>query len=426
MDTSRQAKQARSSVDWSAWLKGYVLFMIVVAGVFNAIDRQLVSILLQSIKADLHASDTEMGLLTGLYFAFFYAVIGIPLARLADIGNRRSIIAVCVALWSGATMACGLAQNYAQLAIGRMLVAVGEGGSGPSGTTMLADIYPVHTRTRVFGLYSTSSAIGLALSLFLGGMLSQWMSWRTVFLVVGAPGLLFALLFFLTVPEPGRKGVVGPRPSVLRAIVGFWKIPAYRWTMVVTFGGAATGFATLSWFPAFLIRTQGMTKAQVGLQVGLSLFFGLFAGNVGSGFIADHLAKRNPQWIRWITGIALLICAPFILLMALSNSALTAIVAFGFFNVFAAFMPPCTQSIVLGVVDPRSRALASSSVPLFLSIGAAAGPFGVGLITDLLAAGHGVGAIRISLAAASVWTVLGGLACFMGARSLPKDYHGKE
>ena len=188
----------------SEQVKRYTLGVLVVVYTFNFIDRQILSILIEPIKADLGISDFGMGLLSGTAFAIFYATLGMPLALVADRWNRRNLIGLSLAVWSGMTALSGLAMNFWQLAIARIGVGIGEAGCSPSAHSMLADLYPAKERATALSIYALGIPIGIMFGMFAGGAIADAFGWRIAFFVVGVPGLLLSVVVFLTVKEPPR------------------------------------------------------------------------------------------------------------------------------------------------------------------------------------------------------------------------------
>nr|WP_254447819.1 MFS transporter [Sphingomonas sp. ID1715] len=180
------------------------LFLLTLTYFFSYMDRQILSILLEPIRADLKLSDTQLGLLTGLAFAVFYATLGIPVARLADRGNRRNIVAISLAVWSLFTALCGLAQNYVQLLLARIGVGVGEAGSSPPSHSMIADLYPPDRRAGAMAVYTSGVVLGGGFGTMIGGYLAHEYGWRLAIMAVGLPGLALAIIVRLFVVEPPR------------------------------------------------------------------------------------------------------------------------------------------------------------------------------------------------------------------------------
>jgi len=184
--------------------RNYVLVLMTLVYAINFIDRQLLAILQDSIKADLGFSDTQLGLLTGFAFALFYVLAGVPIARWADRSDRRNIISLSIGVWSFMTAISGLAANYLHLLLARIGVGVGEAGCSPPAHSMISDIFPAEQRATALSTYSVGINIGIMLGFLLGGFLNEYYSWRVAFFVVGAPGILIALIFKFTVSEPIR------------------------------------------------------------------------------------------------------------------------------------------------------------------------------------------------------------------------------
>src|SRR4249919_2692004 len=184
--------------------QNYVLGMLTLVYVFNFIDRQVLVILQESIKKELHLSDTQLGLLSGFTFAIFYVTLGIPIARLADKGNRRNVVTISLAIWSLMTAFSGLARNFIQLLLARIGVGVGEAGGSPPAHAMISDYFPPEKRSTALSIYSAGIYFGVLIGFVMGGYLNQHLGWRTAFYAVGIPGIIFALLFYITVKEPLR------------------------------------------------------------------------------------------------------------------------------------------------------------------------------------------------------------------------------
>ena len=182
----------------------YVLGVLFIVYVFNFIDRQVLSVFIGPIKEEFGASDTQMGLLAGFAFALLYTFAGIPIARLADRGNRRNIIVIGLVVWSAMTVACGFARSFAQLALARVLVGIGEAAGSPPSHSMIADYFSMDRRATALAIYTSGAFVGSALAYLGGGYLREYFDWRTAFIVVGVPGLLIALLLAFTVREPLR------------------------------------------------------------------------------------------------------------------------------------------------------------------------------------------------------------------------------
>ena len=208
MSQPDQTQAATEPPSLSPTYRSYALALLVVVNVFNYLDRQILSILLESIKRDLQLSDTALGFLTGIAFALFYTFAGVPIARWADRGTRRTIMALGLAVWSGMTALTGLAQSFTQLALARIGVGVGEAACSPPVHSLLSDYFPPERRGTALSIFSLGVPIGIMIGYLVGGWINQYFGWRTAFFVVGLPGLLLAVVVRLTV-IPGRARTGG-------------------------------------------------------------------------------------------------------------------------------------------------------------------------------------------------------------------------
>lgn len=384
-------------------IRRYVLGVLVVVYTFNFIDRQILSILMQSIKADLGLSDQALGLLAGFAFAACYASIGIPLALWADRRNRRNLISLSLAVWSAMTAVCGLAQNFWQLALARIGVGIGEAGCSPAAHSLISDYYPPKERATALGIYALGIPLGIMFGLFIGGWINQRFGWRAAFFVVGIPGLLLALLVRLTLPEPRRglseqRATSGAAPS-FRATLRFVSArPAF---LHLSFGSALAaflGYGTAAWFPAFLIRSHGMSTSEIGFK------FGLLSGVVGGlgmflgGVLADRLGARDPRWYGWIVAVGMLAAMPFGAAAYWVQDPTWALLLF-IPSIFAAnFWQATTLAQVQSMVGLQMRAMASAILLFVVSmIGLGIGPWAIGWVSDLLKPSYGADSLRRSL-----------------------------
>jgi predicted MFS family arabinose efflux permease len=408
--------------------RAYVLAMLVVVYVFNFLDRQIVTILAEPIKNDLGLNDTQIGLMTGLAFALFYTVLGIPLARLADRANRVSIISVALVIWSGMTALCGAAQNFVQLLAARIGVGVGEAGCSPPAHSLIADYYPPEKRASALSIYALGIPIGSILGLLAGGWIAEFYGWRTAFYLVGLPGIVLALLFRLTVREPprgmseGGTAAAAAQPALgdtLRTLLG------NRTLVHIAMGGALTsfvGYGLGQWLPAYFMRIHGMgiaeTATYFGLVVGVASAIGTFLG----GAIADRLAVRDRRVYAWLPAAGVLLAFPFYVAAMLSNNP--------YLSIAILVVPSLLNSLWLGpafgtvqnLAPMRMRALASAILLFILNIiGLGLGPFLVGVLSDLLSGPFPGDSLRYAILIATGAYFWAGAHFLLAARTLRRD-----
>ena len=299
------------------WL---VLGVLCFVYVLNFLDRQLLSILAKPIQDDLGITDGQLGRLGGLYFALFYCILGVPVAWLADRGNRTRVLTIACALWSAATIACGLSTNYGQLAAARMSVGIGEAGGVPPSYSIISDYFPPHRRGRALALFNLGPPLGQALGVAFGAKIAAAYDWRLAFILLGAAGLIAAAAVWGLVREP-RRGATDTQPVVaddMRAAITFRATLrmffAQPTLMLVSLAAGATQFvtyATLGFTTLFLMREKHMTLDQVAIWYALVLAVGVSAGIYLSGRVIDRLAVRTPQIYGLLPGCALLLAVPF-------------------------------------------------------------------------------------------------------------------
>lgn len=215
------------SQGFTAAYRNYALFVLMLGYTANYVDRQILAILLEPIKQDLGVSDTQLGFLSGITFAIFYATLGVPIAMLADRTNRRNIVAAAIAIFSTMTVVCGFVTSFVQLALARIGVGIGEAGSSPPSHSMISDMFPPEKRASAMGVYSLGINIGILVGFLVGGWVSQWYGWRAAFFVVGAPGILIALLIRFTLKEPERghaDGISAQATAAAPKFMDVWRL----------------------------------------------------------------------------------------------------------------------------------------------------------------------------------------------------------
>jgi predicted MFS family arabinose efflux permease len=393
----------------------YALGLLTVVYSFNFIDRQLLAILQESIKADLGLSDGQLGLLTGFAFAVFYVTAGIPIARWADHSNRRNIVALALTVWSGMTALSGLVVNYGQLLAARVGVGVGEAGGSPPSHSMISDIFPAHRRASALGFYSTGVNIGILFGFLLGGWLNEFFGWRVAFMVVGIPGVLLALLVRYTMEEPIRglsdNKQASNEPTYFRQVLKvLWARKAFRHIAMGSALNAFVSYSTSNWTASFMIRSHDMSTGELGTWLALIMGFGGAVGVFCGGLIADRLAYRDKRWYVWLPTLAGLIALPFIVAVYLVDGRYTALMCM--------IVPAVMSNVYLGnaiatthnLVGLRMRAMSSAILFFILNIiGLGAGPWTIGVVSDYLSATHGSESLRYAmlyiLPVVSFWSI---------------------
>ncbi len=381
----------------------YALGVLTLVYTFNFIDRQLLAILQEGIKADLGLSDGQLGLLTGLAFAMFYVIAGIPIAGLADRSNRRNIIALCVFIWSFMTAISGMVQNYLQLLLARIGVGIGEAGGSPPAHSMISDMFPVHQRAGALGIFSSGINIGILFGFLFGGWLNEFFGWRTAFLVVGVPGILVAALVRFQVREPIR-GLMESRQATresptFRQVVGLlWSRRSFRHVALGCGLNAFAGYAILNWTASFMLRNHEISTGELGTW--LSLIFGLggAGGVLLTSRLADRLAVADKRWYVWASAGASLICVPLIALVYTADSARVALLWLIIPGSLLTVYVPISVAVIHSLVGLKMRATGSAILYLVLNIiGLGGGPWCVGLLSDYLEPEMGTAALGTAM-----------------------------
>jgi len=393
--------------------RSYVLIALALIYTLNFIDRTIITVVAQPIINTFSLTDGQWGLLTGPPFALFYALMGIPIAMWADRGNRVMIISLCVIIWSLMTVFCGLAASFVWLLLFRVGVAIGEAGCTPPANSIITDYYPPKSRANAIGIYSMGVTVGAVLAQLFGGQLASlkgetfggWMSalglgglfsnvnwsevegWRLVFVIVGGPGLIVALVLWLTAREPPRgfsdpKSTIVEKAGFFEAFKEFGRKPTF-WTLSL---GAAfvafVGYGLISFQAPFLQRVHGINVRDAAMLYGAPLAavaaFGTFAG----GFLSEKLAPRFPSVAAWLPGVGLLIAVPAYIGAFLSP---TLPMAFGLWIIAAiahyAYLG-AQYTVSTSIVSPRSRATTVSVMLLIISlIGNGVGPLFTGMMS---------------------------------------------
>ncbi|GMN01900.1 spinster family MFS transporter [Erythrobacter sp. MTPC3] len=393
--------------------RNVTLALLTITYFFSYMDRQILAILLEDIKADLLLNDTQLGLLSGFAFAIFYATLGIPVAALADRMNRVNIISIALALWSGMTAVCGLAQNFTHLLLARIGVGIGEAGSSPPSHSIIADLYPANKRALALSIYSLGVTLGAAAGQMFGGNLTYFFDWRVAFIAIGVPGVVLAIIVKVFATEPMRKAEPGAVDATETPSIGegFKTIFANRAALWLILGVTLTsmiGYALTGWTPAYLIRSFGLNTLQVGNIVAPLLAIAGVASGLGSGWLANRLSDRfgmfaQPLMIAALKAIAL----PFLLWFYFAQDAVWAVGAYLVAVLFQSCYLGPTFALIQTLAPLRMRAVWAAVTLLIINlVGLGLGPTMVGVISDLFVERHGDESLRYSLLVIASFTPL--------------------
>jgi MFS family permease len=406
----------------------YALGLLLVVYIVNFLDRQVVAILLQTIKRDLALSDTQLGAFSGVAFAVLYSVLGVPIARWADRGARRSIIALALFVWSGMTALQGFASSFFWLFAARVGVGIGEAGCSPPAHSMIADLFAPARRATALSIYALGIPIGGAIGLVGGAWLLETFDWRTALVIVGLPGLGLALLVRLTLREPTRGWWEGARPQTappsLREVATLLR--ARRSFVHLALAGALHafyGYGAGAFNPAFLERVHGLTPLEIGVWLGAIAATTGVAGTFLGGWLGDRLSGRDLRWYAWLPGIGSIVAVPLVLLFYLWDEGREALALAALPAILGGLYLGPTFAMTQALVPPRMRAQAAAVLLLILNlIGMGLGPQFVGLLSDLLAPRFDVESIRWALLATIVVGALwSAVHYFAAARTLRED-----
>lgn len=436
--------------------RAWVLTMLVTLYMFNFIDRSILNTVGQAVKQDLGLSDLQLGLLGGTAFALFNGGLAIPVARLADRFNRVAILSAAAAFWSAMTVVCGLTQTFWQLLLARMAVGAGEaGGSAPS-QSLISDYFPPDRRALALSIYVLGVPIGILLGAVSSGWLSETLSWRAAFVVVGAPGVIVALIAWLTIREPPRGGLdpahvdTGGTPSLLTVVRRVARKPALLhmvWAGVIV-NFSALGF--LQFLHPYLVRQFAMDYTHAatlyGVINGLSSGVGFFLG----GFLTDRLAGRDVRVYAWLPAAGMACAVPLYLLGLLQTDWRLATAFLLLPGLFVSVYFGPTFAVAHNMVEPRMRASVTALAALFINVvGGAGGPAVVGFLSDRFASAAFAGdfavlcapgaesvgeacrvasaqGLRYALIAVTLLYLWAGLHYLVAARTLPRDLAPKS
>ncbi|MEY2756621.1 MAG: hypothetical protein RIR33_399 [Pseudomonadota bacterium] len=404
----------------------YVVFVFFLVNLLGTMDRSVLAVLVEPIRRDLSLNDSQMGLLS-FAFAAFYAIFGLFIGRLTDTSSRAKLLSVAVGLFSIATALSGLAQSFLQLFFARVGAGIGDAGAVPTKYSMIGDYFPPERRASAMALMQAGLGIGPALGLVVGGLLAQEIGWRMTLIVFGAPGVLVALCIVLTIREPARgvferEPLTAQTPSLKETL---WTLARNRTFGFIVIAYSAMTFALFGigyWMPTFMVRSFDVSLAQVGLLygsvVGLSMIVGLIVG----AFLSARLLKSERRWEMWLPALINVIVALTYLIVFTAPSFNVALVFVAVTTFFLGLMVGPASAAIQSTVSARMRGVAVAITMLLSALlGQGLGPWAIGVGSDMFAAARGDGSLGFVLLFTPAVLVVGGLLYFLGARDFNAD-----
>lgn len=401
------------------WLMLAVLFLV---GTSSATDRVVISVLLQPIKAEFGISDTLLGLLTGMSFALLYSVLGLPIARWADRGDRRLLITIALTVWSGMTVLCAAATSFWHLLLARIGVGAGEAGATPPAQALIVDYFPAEFRARAVAIFAASGTVGYLLGLVLGSQLVSHYGWRTTLVALGLPGLFLAVLAYTLLEEPRAT----QRSAQTESLRGSLRSLAAKRSFVRLLAGHViytfAAYGSLLFIPLYLTRVLGVPVGKVGLYYGLTTAVAVLIGSVAGGWLCDALVRRDKRWIAWFpaAGFALAVIPDSLMFLSNDFSVFLALSLLGGIALNAGL--PAAFSAVHAVCGNARRATAIAVI-LFAGnlLGFGLGPTATGGLSDLLGTHFGVDGLRYAVLSVMLLTLPAGLVIYSAAKTLSTD-----
>ena len=402
-----------------------VLALLLLAYIFNFLDRQILGILLEPIKAELNFTDSELGILTGPAFALVYSLVGVPLAVLADRTSRSAVITAALAAWSGFTALCGVAANFWQLFLFRLGVGLGEAGGVAPSYALIADYFPAERRGRAMGIFSLGVPIGLGAGAILGSWIAATFNWRTAFIAMGVAGIILAPVFKLVVRDMPR-GAGTSAPSLRDLGATFPAIARKPSFWLMAFGASLSslcGYGLATWVASILIRSFGMSLVGAGQFLGSLLLVGGTIGVFMGGWLADRLGTRNRRWYAWLPAIAWLITAPLYAAGLMTENLTLAWLLLLVPNALNILWLGPVTTAVQHLAPQAMRSTASGAFLLINNlIGLGVGPLLIGTLSDSLRAAYGADSLRMAALGVLVFYLVAALLMYLASRSLEADW----
>ncbi|WP_417317941.1 spinster family MFS transporter [Erythrobacter aureus] len=394
------ARQTGGSVRVTLWI-------LLIVYIFNFIDRQIVNILAEPIRLELGLSDTQIGLMTGLAFALFYTILGLPIARFSDrpTTHRPKLIAAALATWSAMTALCGMAQNFVQLLLARIGVGIGEAGCTPPAHSLIADMVEPKKRSSALAFYALGIPVGTLLGMMIGGLLADFVGWRRAFFIVGVPGVVLAIVVAWVLKEPRRHLTQAqaasnaqqtmPLGQAVRSVMG-----SRAFVLLLVAGSAAAflAYGKTTWTTIFFQRTHGLTPGEVGFWFGVVNGAAGIAGTFLGGWLADRYGAENRRHVLTAPAVGMALAVPLAFLAYRADNWLFALTLLFLPTLFNSLYYGPTYSAAQGLVPLRARAIAAAVLLFFQNlIGLGLGPLFFGMLSDWLRPEFGEESVRYVL-----------------------------
>jgi len=401
-----------------------VLALLLLAYIFNFLDRTILNILAGSIIADLKLTDTEFGAITGLAFAILYSVLGVPLALIADRTRRSWVIAGSLAVWSGFTALCGTALTFGQLFFYRLGVGVGEAGGVAPSYALIADYFPPQRRARALAIFSLGIPLGLAGGTLIGAYLATWIDWRAAFITMGVAGLLLAPVMLLVVRDlPRATPTQQAAEPLARTFPIIARKPAF-WLMAFAAScSSLAGYGLAAWVPTVLERSFGFTLIERGQFLASVFLIGGTAGVFAGGWLADRLGQGDRRWYTWLPAIAWLITAPLFAIGLMASDPWLAWPLLLIPNALNILWLGPVATAVQHLVARPMRSTASASFLLINNlIGLGVGPMLIGALSELFKQRFGTEALRYAAVSVVGFYIIAAILMLLAARRLRQDW----
>ena len=403
---------------------GVVLALLLLAYIFNFLDRQILGILAGSIIADLKLSDAEFGAIAGLAFAILYSVLGVPLAMTADRTSRSRVVAASLVVWSGFTALCGTATSFISLFLFRLGVGVGEAGGVAPSYALIADYFPPHKRARALAIFSLGIPLGLAAGTLIGAYLAAWIDWRAAFIVMGVAGIALAPVMLLVVRDkPRTKAQAAATPPLRSTFAILARKPSFWLMSLAASLSSLAGYGLALWTPTVLERSFGFDLITRGQFLASIFLIGGTAGVFAGGWLADRLGHFDRAWYARLPAIAWLITAPMFAIALLGTNPRLVwplLLIPNALNIL--WLGPVTTA-VQHLVPPPLRATASASFLLINNlIGLGVGPTLIGALSELFKERFGDEALRYAAVSVVGFYVLAALLMLACAKRLRADW----